>query len=407
VLLRALALLPLLLLLPACGGGAADAGEARTVTVVVNAPFSKTPYVGDSIARGAELGAAVAGTIATPDGPVRIRIRRVDNALSPRKAIANVRAAVADGAVAVVDEGTGVDASWVVARDGGMPLCITYQGGIGLVDVEERPNVFRVAPTDRGVAFRYAEYLIPKGLRVALLTDDSGYGDEGREALARAFGSNPESVAAEIRLPADATDLAPQVLRARRSGATALLVWARPATIASVLTAARSGGWDVPVFTPPSGADPLVRQQLADRPGWVDGLTFASGRMTAELGPAAWNTFESRFVRRYGVDEVGVQTAAGKEVVQPPELAMYSHDFVLVLAAALTQAGPDDREALLDALNEVTVAGANGDERGFNLHNHEGVVDDDVYFARFEDMTFAPVDDDPLSSTLPPIDQVR
>jgi ABC-type branched-subunit amino acid transport system substrate-binding protein len=375
--------------------------------VVVNAPFSKTPYVGDSIARGAELGAAVAGSFDTPDGRVRIRIERLDNALSPRKAIANVRSAVADGAVAVVDEGTGVDASWLVARDADLPLAITYQGGMGLVDVEERPNVFRVAPTDRGVAFRYAEYLIPKGLRVALLTDDSGYGDEGREALAQSFGSNPEAVAAEIRLPAEATDLAPQVLRARRAGATALLVWARPATIASVLTAARSRGWDVPVYTPPSGADPLVRQQLADRPSWVDGLTFASGRMTAELGPGAWNAFEARYVGRYGVDEVGVQTAAGSDVVQPPELAMYSHDFVLVLAAALAQAGPDDREALLDALNEVTVSGANGDERGFNLHNHEGVVDDDVYFARFEDMTFAPVDDDPLSSTLPEIDQVR
>ncbi len=375
--------------------------------MVVNAPFSKTPYVGDSIARGAELGAAVAGSFDTPDGRVRIRIKRLDNALSPRKAIANVRSAVADGAVAVVDEGTGVDASWLVARDADIPLAITYQGGMGLVDVEERPNVFRVAPTDRGVAFRYAEYLIPKGLRVALLTDDSGYGDEGREALAQSFGSNPEAVAAEIRLPADATDLAPQVLRARRAGATALLVWARPATIASVLTAARSRDWDVPVYTPPSGADPLVRQQLADRPSWVDGLTFASGRMTAELGPGAWNAFEARFVARYGVDEVGVQTAAGEDVVQPPELAMYSHDFVLVLAAALTQAGTDDREALLDALNEVTVSGANGDERGFNLHNHEGVVDDDVYFARFEDMTFAPVDDDPLSSTLPEINQVR
>ena len=397
----------LLLLLPACGGGGADSGEARTVTVVVNAPFSKTPYVGDSIARGAELGAAIAGTFDTPDGRVRIRVKRVDNALSPRKAIANVRSAVADGAVAVVDEGTGVDASWLVARDADVPLAITYQGGMGLVDVEERPNVFRVAPTDRGVAFRYAEYLIPKGLRVALLTDDSGYGDEGREALAQSFGSNPEAVAAEIRLPADATDLAPQVLRARRAGATALLVWARPATIASVLTAARSRGWDVPVYAPPSGADPLVRQQLADRPSWVDGLTFASGRMTAELGPGAWNAFEARFVGRYGVDEVGVQTAAGEDVIQPPEIAMYSHDFVLVLAAALAQVGPDDRDELLDALNEVTVSGANGDERGFNLHNHEGVVDDDVYFARFEDMTFAPVDDDPLSSTLPEISQVR
>jgi hypothetical protein len=32
-------------------------------------------------------------------------------------------------------------------------------------------------------------------------------------------------------------------------------------------------------------------------------------------------------------------------------------------------------------------------------------VDDDVYFARFKDMTFRPVADDVLSSTLPAIPQ--
>ena len=86
---------------------------------------------------------------------------------------------------------------------------------------------------------------------------------------------------------------------------------------------------------------------------------------------------------------------------------MYSYDFVAILAAALAQAGANDRGALLEALNEVTVQGANGDERGFNLHNHEGVIDDDVYFARFGDMTFRPVKDDLLSSRLPVIDQTR
>ena len=47
------------------------------------------------------------------------------------------------------------------------------------------------------------------------------------------------------------------------------------------------------------------------------------------------------------------------------------------------------------------------DERGFNQVNHEGVVDDDVYFARFRDMTYQPVQDDPLSATLPLIPQTR
>ena len=391
----------------AAGCGGDDSGSAHTLTIAVNAPFSKTPYVGETIARGVELGIAVAGPIDTKDGTVELRVKRLDNALSPRQAIANVRRAVADEAVAIVDEGTGVDGSWRIAGDAQIPICITYQGGMGLVDVEQRPNVFRIAPTDRGIAFRLAEYLIPKGLRVAILTDDSSYGDEGRTALEQSFGSNPEAVAIKLRLPADAPDLAPQVLRARRAGATALLVWARPTTIANVLTAARSRRWSIPIYTPPSGADPLVRQQLADQPRWVDGLTFASGRMTAELGPQAWQSFESLFVSRYGPDAIGVKTSEGLEVVQPPEYAMYAYDFVSVLAEGLRQAGTEDREALLAALNEVTVGGANGDERGFNLHNHEGVVDDDVYFARFEDMTFAPVKDDPLSSTLPAIKQTR
>jgi hypothetical protein len=47
------------------------------------------------------------------------------------------------------------------------------------------------------------------------------------------------------------------------------------------------------LYTPPSGADPLIRQQLADHPDWVNGLTFASGRMTAEIGPAPWQAFQS------------------------------------------------------------------------------------------------------------------
>jgi hypothetical protein len=86
---------------------------------------------------------------------------------------------------------------------------------------------------------------------------------------------------------------------------------------------------------------------------------------------------------------------------------MYSYDFVHVLAAAAIRAASVEPEKVTAALSQVVTQGANGDERGFNEHSHEGVVDDDVYFARFHDMTFAPIPDDPLSSTLPPIPQTR
>ena len=80
---------------------------------------------------------------------------------------------------------------------------------------------------------------------------------------------------------------------------------------------------------------------------------------------------------------------------------------IAAAAAALQKAQSTDPAKVSAALNQVSVEGANGDTRGFNEHNHEGVVDDDVYFARFHDMTYAPVRDDPLSATLPLIPQTR
>jgi branched-chain amino acid transport system substrate-binding protein len=393
-----------LLALSGCGGAAKKSG---TLLIAVDAPFSRSPYVGQTIANGIQLAVDevnAGGGIASKDTNYQLKVKRYDNALSPRQALANARRAIADGAVAIIDDGTGVDAEWQVANDAHVPIGITYGGGLGLVDPVKRPNVFRIAPTDHGIAFRLAEHTIPKGLKLALLHDDTTYGQEGARALDKAFSHNASSVTLKLTLPAGDTDLSPQVLRARRSGATALLVWGEAATIGKVVVAARSAGWEVPVYAPPSAEDPALRQQLADRPKWLDGLTFASGRMTAELGPGFFYAFEAKYESAYGAQMVGVHTPDGKNVIAPPDYAMYSYDFGNLLAAALRLGRDKD---LSKSLEQVTVRGANGDERGFNERNHEGVVDDDVYFARFLGMTYRPVQDDPLSATLPTIEQTR
>ena len=390
------------------GGKEPPPSKTRTLLIAINAPFSQDAFVGQTIDQGVRL----AVDQINDRGGVRIgstaytfQVKRYDTGLSSEQAVANVRRAIADGAVAVVDEGTGIDASWEVANAATVPICIVYQGGEGQVDPETRPNVFRIAPTDHGISFRYAEYLAPQGLKVALMTDDTDYGRQGETALADAWDHIPESVADKIQIPSSATDVAPQVLQARNAGATALLVWARASTVAQVVRAARSSGWDVPIYTPPSGEDPPVRQQLADHPEWVDGLTFAAGRMTAERGPGPYLRFQDAYVEAFGRDDTGVQTSDGKTVYQPPDYGMYPYDFVNVLATALTASNGATGAPLVQSLNEVETRGANGDERGFNEKNHEGVIDDDTYFAVFDDMTYAPVKDDPLSATLPTIDQ--
>jgi len=405
---RSLLLCVALLALAGCGG-ASKATHRTALTIVVNAPFSRSPYLGRTIENGARLaeGEVNASGIRIGSKTYELRVTTMDTALSPALAVANMRRAVGDHAIAVVDEGTGIDASWRIANAAGLPVGVVFEGGRQIIDPVTRPNVFRIAPSDHGIAFRLAEYLVPKGLKLALLHDDSDYGAAGEQALTSAFSQNQTSVAVDETLPSDALDLGPQILRARRAHATGLLVWGRPATIAAVLTAARSSGWNVPVFTPPAGSDPFVRQQLADHPQWVDGLTFASGRLTAEIGAGPFLTFEQKYESAFGIDRVGVKTSDGRAVIVPPESAMYAYDFVNLVAAAVLKAASTEPAKITAALTEVTTEGANGDQRAFNKNNHEGVVDDDIYFARFHDMIYAPVKDDPLSATLPTLPQTR
>ena len=85
-------LAPLVLLcafVPACGGDDPK-GSEETLLIAVNAPFSRTPYVGQTIADGAQL-AADEANIKTDDGTVKLRIKRYDTGLSARRAVANVR----------------------------------------------------------------------------------------------------------------------------------------------------------------------------------------------------------------------------------------------------------------------------------------------------------------------------
>jgi branched-chain amino acid transport system substrate-binding protein len=408
---RRLAFLVAGVALLAAGCGKSSSGEAAgSLVIAVDVPVTGSPYVAQTIRQGVELATSnlnSGGGIRVGSKSYLLKVKVYDNRVSATRAVQDARQALDAGAVTIITDGTGVDATWPLAKAKGVSIGITYDGGSGLVDPQKRPNIFRIAPTNHGIAFRYAEYLIPKGLKVALLSDDSAYGREGGSEIAHAFSGNPRSVALKLTLPAGQTDLTPQILRARRAGATALLVWAQPPTIAAALSAARSTGWKVPVYTPPSGADPFIRQQLADHPDWVDGLTFASGRMTAEVGTGPFLSFQSQYESTYGADKVGVKTKEGETVVQPPEFAMYPYDFVHVLVAAITHADSVDPAKITAALDQVTTQGANGDERGFNEHSHEGVVDDDVYFARFHNMTYAPVRDDPLSTTLPSIPQTQ
>lgn len=388
--MRAIAL-ALLVLLPGC---AQQARQDDELLFVVSAPLTAQPWVGEFVQRGAELAAA---ELEAEGREVRVEV--LDNGGSPQRAVANARTAVSRGATAVITDGVGAVAVAEVTDPVSLPVFVVFEGGASIVDPRERPTIFRLAPANAPMSRRLADYVSEKASKVALLADATSYGREGAAATKQNLGRNAISLVSEASLPEGGGDVAAQVLEARRSGAQALIVWARATGVAAVVRAARSAGWDVPVYTGPTGEDPLVRQRLADRPQWLDGLTFVSFRITSEVGPEPFAAYRKAYEDRFGVEEVGVQ-AGGRPVVQPPDWSTYAYDAVKLTAAAVDAGGP-----LLEALNSTVITGANGDERGFGPDDREGVSPDDMYFGRFSDLRFAPVDDDILSTNLPDVPQ--
>jgi ABC-type branched-subunit amino acid transport system substrate-binding protein len=397
-----LVVLILLIGLSGCGG------DGDTVAVVVSAPVSTEPWIARSIQRGARLAVDeinADGGVALKTGKKRLKLVVLDNGSSPATALANARDAVGRKAAALLTDGTGAVSVASVTDPAKLPVFVLFEGGTSLIDPAAHPSVFRLAPADAIMTRRLADYIANAGPKVALLTDDSGYGEQGRAALHEAFGVDQVRVVSDQVIPRRAQDLAPQILAARRSGANRLIVWASAGDVAAVLQAVHVAGWNVPVISGQTGEDPLVRQRLVAHPEWLASLRFVSSRITAEAGPKPFNAFRTRYEAALGKDKVGVKQD-GRDVIQPPDWAMYPYDAMLLVREAISEAGALGAP-LLQTLNDgARITGANGDQRGYNANYHEGVSPQDMYFARFEGFTFVPVDDDPLSGSLPVVNQL-
>ena len=368
-------------------------------TIVVAAPLSSAPWVGQSIQRGAQLAVDQVNVHGVGGRKLRLVVR--DDASSPSVAVAQARDAI--GAAAFITDGVGAVAVAGVSGPGHLPVFVVFDGGSSIIDAQRRPTVFRIAPADRVMGRRLADYVSARHPRVALVSDDSSYGTDGLTALRAGFRDNHIPVVAAPVVPASGTAVATQVVAARQSGATLLVVWGSAPVVAATVRAARSAGWEVPIFTGPTGEDPLVRQQLADHREWVDGLTFVSFRITAEVGPKPFEAFRRAYEARFGTERVGV-SQGGQPVIEPPDWAMFSYDAVQLVAAALVQSHAVGAP-LLTELDRTVIVGANGDERGFVPGVREGVSSDDMYFGRFHGFRFAPVTDDLLSESLPSVPQ--
>jgi ABC-type branched-subunit amino acid transport system substrate-binding protein len=384
-------------------------GNGDTVPVVVSAPVSTEPWIANSIKDGAQLAVDeinANGGFSLKAGKKHGKLVVLDNASSPATALANAREAVSKHAAVLLTDGTGAQSVGDVTDAAKLPTFILFNGGPALIDPARHPSVFRLAPADAIMTRRLADYIANAKPSVALLTDDSEYGTQGHSALTSAFKTDDVKVVSDQSIPTRATNIAPQILAARRSGADRLIVWASAADVAATLEAVHKAGWnDVPVISGQTGEDPLIRQRLVAHPDYLKNLRYVSGRITAEVGPVPFNAFRARFEKALGKQKVGVKQD-GKDVIQPPDWAMYPYDAVNLIAEAVADTGTIGGQELQTINDGAKIVGANGDQRGYSADYHEGVSPQDMYFARFDGFVFVPVDDDPLSGSLPKVNQL-
>jgi ABC-type branched-subunit amino acid transport system substrate-binding protein len=360
--------------------------------------------VGQFVERGARLAVEqvnAAGGVGASHRKLKLVV--LDDAGSPRTAVANARRAVSEKAAAFITSGVGATAVADVSGPAQLPVFVVFDGGASLIDPDKRPTMFRIAPANKPMATRLADYVAARHPKVALIVDDSSYGRDGAVALKAGLARDRIPIVSSSVVTTDGTGVSPALVGARRAGATLVVTWASAPVVAGVVRGARSSKWSVPLFTGPTGEDPLVRQQLADHRDWINGMHFVSFRITAEVGPKPFEKFRTAYEKRFGADKVGV-SEGGRPVVMPPDYAMFSYDSVKLLAACLDKSN-DVGAPLMRALDDTVITGANGDERGFIPGQREGVVSDDMYFARFDGFRFTPVNDDVLSENLPTVPQ--
>jgi ABC-type branched-subunit amino acid transport system substrate-binding protein len=396
--------------LAACGGSTSStqAGGAPLLIAVV-APTTAAPYLAQTLHRGTDLAMReinAAGGVTLNGVKHTVEVRTYDDALDPQRTRAAVQNAIHDGAFGIVTDGYGAAASAPDSDAAGVPQIVIHNGSASLIDPQAHPSLFRLGIGNDAAASILSGYVAKSSKAPGILHDDTDNGRDGDRQLRQALPTAGVHPVASQEVAHDAPAVDAQVHALVDAHADSLIAWGTDGFVGRVVSAAHAAAPSLPVFTGPSGESPAVRALAG--PDAADNVVFVASRMTSEDDSVSFGQFEHRLATAEGgPTDAGFKNRAGQEVRQPADVEMFSDDAVQLLAAAAQKLGstrPSSR--LLQLMTQTRTRSANGDTRGFNPDNHEGVSDDDLYIARIHDMVFAPVKDEALSATLPTADQI-
>jgi len=200
--------------------------------------------------------------------------------------------------------------------------------------------IFRMAANDTIQAAMIVEEAIErrKFRRVAILADSTNYGQLGREDLERALEKKGIRAVAVDKFNIRDIDMTRQLIRAREAGAEVLLTYGIGPELAQIANDAARLDWRVPII----GGWPLSMSNFIDNAG----PNGEGARMPQTFIQEADSPKRRAFIAAW-------QKLARAERMPSPSAAAQGYDGMLLLAAAIRQAGTTHGSRVREALENL------------------------------------------------------
>jgi branched-chain amino acid transport system substrate-binding protein len=241
-----------------------------------------------------------------------------------------------------------------------------------LIDPEKYPNAFRLAPsnTQWDDAVRHYTLDILKVKDVAVVGDSTGYGTSAVKDSVANFKKDGANVVYQATIDPNTSDVTPDMLRMRDSGAKALVIWSVTTGLNSRLMNARAAiKWDVPIIGHPAlGTGEVGR--LVDKPANWDNVYMVGYRSCSYGADGKLPPRSQEFV-----DKIKGKVELSDSVLW---WVLCAVDAVNLISRAVEQTGSTEPDALIGAWNKLDpYPGLFGNYR-FSPTQHNGYPTDEV-----------------------------
>ena len=245
-------------------------------------------------------------------------------------------------AIGFVNTGTSL-ASQRLYQEAKIPaITTTATGTVVTQQFKDQPEdyVFRVSASDAIQAAMMVEEAVvrKKFTKLAVLADSTNYGQLGLEDLVKSLTAKGVTPVVVEKFNIKDVDMTAQLLRSREAGAQALLVYGVGPELAQIANGMQKLGWKVPMI----GSWNLASANFLDNAGANGNGSMMPQTFIQDAVTPKHKAFIEAYQKAFKIDRIPT-----------PSPAAQAYDSMLILAAAIKQAGSTDGPKVREALENL------------------------------------------------------